>query len=328
MIGRRLGRLARGCGPVWLAGLLLCAAAPAAAQSASGLDRVEALLAEGRLTEARATLDRWIAANPTSSRRTDAEDRARAQLLAGRLTSDVGEAESAYMSVVLSHPRTRAAPEALLRLGQVLVAVAIADDDTLTARRATDYLGRLVEDYPRSEERPLGLLWLARAHEVAGAHADACAVTREALRADIEDPVLASLFETERDTACAAAQQAGSPAREAGPPARSGAGDRPPPTSSAERTPPAALERFAVQAAAVRNRAGAETLAARLRSAGFDPRIVRVEGSSLHRVRLGLFANTAPAAQLSRQLRQAGFDAVVVTDAHREVREREPQHRP
>jgi tetratricopeptide (TPR) repeat protein len=325
MIGRQLRRLAR---HVLLAAGLLCTAAPAAAQSSSSLDRVESLLAEGRLTEARATLDRWIAANPAGSRRTDTEDRARAQLLAGRLTSDVGEAESAYMSVVLSYPRTRAAPEALLRLGQVLVAVAIADADTLTARRASDYLGRLVEDYPRSEERPLGLLWLARAHEVAGAHANACAVTREALRADIEDPVLASLFETERDTACAAAQQAGAPASEAGAPARRGAADRPPPTSSTERTPPAPLERFAVQAAAVRNRAGAETLAARLRRAGYDPRIVRVEGSSLHRVRLGLFSNTAPAAQLSRRLRQAGFDAVVVTDAHREVRERELQPAP
>jgi cell division protein FtsN len=223
------------------------------------------------------------------------------------------------MSVVLSYPRTDAAPEALLRLGQVLVAVAIADSDTLTARRATDYLSRLVDDYPTSEQRPLGMLWLARAHEVAGSHADACTVTRAALRDDIQDPVLASLFETERDAACAAALGVEPAARAETPPARSEA-ERPPPTAARDSAPPAQVERFAVQAAAVRNLQGAEALAARLRRAGFDPRIVQVEGSSLHRVRMGRFANTAPAAQLSRQVRQAGFDAVVVTDAHREAR--------
>jgi cell division septation protein DedD len=300
----------------WVALALSFAAAPLAAQSTSSLDRIETLLAEGRLSEARATLERWESSS-VGSRRPEPEDRARARLLQGRLSSDIAEAESAYMSVVLSYPRTRAAPEALLRLGQVLVAVAIADADTATARRATDYLARLVDDYPRSEERPLGMLWLARAHEVAGSHADACDVTRDALRTDIPDPVLASLFEAERETACGAAQD-GASAREATP-ARTGAEDRPPPVSTRPAEPPATVERFAVQTAAVRNREGAEALAGRLRRAGFDPRIVTVAGSELHRVRLGRFANTAPAAQLSRQVRQAGFDAVVVTDAHQEV---------
>jgi cell division septation protein DedD len=302
---------------------VLFAGGPAAAQS-SALDRVDALLAAGRLTEARTTLDRWIAANPPGARRASTEDRARARLLEGRLTPDVGEAEEAYRSVVLSYPRTRAAPEAMLRLGQVLVAVAMTDADTAAARRAVDYLDRLVDDYPGSEHRTLGMLWLARAHEVAGDHASACGVTRDALRAGIADPVMNGLFETERAAACEAAVAGARPdvppvrtesQRTEPPPAR---GDRPPP---ARPDPPTrGVQRFAVQAAALRDRAGADALVARLRRAGFDPRIVRVEGSALHRVRLGSYDGTATAAQLARRVRQAGFDAVVVTDAHREVR--------
>lgn len=306
--------------------VVLLAGGPAGAAAQSGdLDRVDALLAAGRLTEARTTLDRWFAANPAGARGAGTEDRARARLLEGRLTPDVGEAEEAYRSVVLSYPRTRAAPEAMLRLGQVLVAVAMADADSAAARRAVEYLGRLVDDYPGSEHRTLGMLWLARAHEVAGDHASACSVTRDALLGGIADPVMNGLFETERTAACTAATDGPRPddpqARSEPPRAD------PPPTRGVERAPPARpdpptgeVQRFAVQAAALRDRAGADALVARLRRAGFDPRIVRVEGSALHRVRLGRYEGTATAAQLARRVRQAGFDAVVVTDAHREVR--------
>jgi hypothetical protein len=300
---------------------LIATAPPAAAQS-NALDRVESLLAAGRLSEARSTLDRWIAANPSGRRGASSEERARARLLEGRLTPDIAEAESAYMSVVLSYPRTRAAPEALLRLGQVLVAVAMADTDSVTARRAVDYLGRLVDEYPGSEHRTLGMLWLARAHQLAGDGPSACTVTRDALRAGVADPVMNGLFETERTAMCD-----GAPAAPGDAPRAAAAERATPPARSPERTPPGRatpptpeLERFAVQAAAVRDRTGAERLAERLRRAGFDPRVVRVEGSSLHRVRLGRYDGTQPAAQLARRVRQAGFDAVVVTDAHREVR--------
>jgi cell division septation protein DedD len=294
-------------------------AAPSAAQS-NTLEHAETLLSSGRLSEARATLDRWIAANPPGSRRVNSEDRARARLLQGRLTADVREAEEAYLSVVLSYPRTRVAPDAMLRLGQVLVAVAIADGDTAVAGRASGYLQRLVDDYPGSDQRTLGMLWLARAHEIAGAPHAACDVTRSALRAGIADPVLASLFETERDAACSTTRPGvAGPADSTRAPERRAERQRTPPPPPAERPAPT-LERFSVQAAAVRDRAGAERLAARLRQAGFDPRIVRVEGSGLHRVRMGRYVNTAPAAQLARRLRQAGFDVVVVTDAHREAR--------
>jgi cell division septation protein DedD len=307
-----------------LAFALVLVCGPVSAQS-DVLDRVDGLLAAGRLTDARSTLARWIAANPPGARAASPEDRARARLLEGRLTPDVASAEEAYRSVVLSYPRTRAAPEAMLRLGQVLVAVAMADADSAAARRAVDYLDRLVDDYPGSEHRTLGMLWLARAHEVVGDHPSACAVTADALRAGIADPVMNGLFETEREAACNTSLAGGRPDDAA----RAGAARAPtqPPARRTERAPPVRpdpptgqLERFAVQAAALRDRAGADALVARLRRAGFDPRVVRLEGSTLHRVRLGRYTGTPPAAQLARRVRQAGFDAVVVTDAHREVR--------
>src|SRR5690606_9913149 len=56
-----------------LAVALLAPAVPVAAQSDT-LDRVESLLASGRLTEARATLDRWNQANPPGRRGASSEE--------------------------------------------------------------------------------------------------------------------------------------------------------------------------------------------------------------------------------------------------------------
>src|SRR5690606_15481780 len=247
--------------------------------------------------------DRWNQANPPGRRGASSEERARAKLLEGRLTPDVSEAESAYMSVVLSYPRTPAASEALLRLGQVLVAVAMADNDTVTARRAVDYLDRLVSEYPGSEHPTLGMLWLARAHQLAGDLPSACTVTRDALRAGVADPVMNGLLETEQSTLCSAVADSDvrpstPPAQRTTPPPARQQTERPPARQQAERPPDerrdagAELQRFAVQAAALRDRNGADNLAERLRRAGFEPRVVRVEGSSLYRVRLGRYTGT------------------------------------
>lgn len=75
---------------------------------------------------------------------------------------------------------------------------------------------------------------------------------------------------------------------------------------------------FSVQLGAFSERARADELAARLREAGFEPRIVVVEGSELVRVRAGRFPDAQGATRAYDRARAAGFDAMVVTDAARE----------
>src|SRR5690606_2631373 len=144
---------------------LLLSAGAAHAQD-STLDRVQNLIATGRLTEARNTLADW----ERTHQRADAasyDDRARALFLSALLTTDAQAAEDAFLGVVLSYPSSSVAPEALLRLGQAHFSAG----DT---QRAIDYLERLRYDYPRAAERETGLLWLARAQLAAGNAATTC----------------------------------------------------------------------------------------------------------------------------------------------------------
>src|SRR5690606_40365968 len=59
-----------------------------------------------------------------------------------------------------------------------------------------------------------------------------------------------------------------------------------------------------VQVGAFRNPRGAQDLAARLRSAGFEPRIITVEGNTLLRVRVGYFPDGNAARAHARRLRE------------------------
>lgn len=175
-------------------------ASPAAAQDTT-LDTVEQLAAAGRLTDARATLGRWEEGNPETAG-VPGEVRARALLLAARLAVDPEAAQTGYLAVALSYPTTAAAPEALLRLGQGLVASAQTGQST--AGRAVSYLERLVSDYPGNPYRTAGLLWLVRAQRLAGRDARACATAREALAVGVADPDVADLLQLEFRGRCEA----------------------------------------------------------------------------------------------------------------------------
>jgi hypothetical protein len=76
----------------------------------------------------------------------------------------------------------------------------------------------------------------------------------------------------------------------------------------------------AVQLGAFRVLDGARSLAERLRSAGYDPRVVRVGRDGLIRVRIGRFRSRAGAENLLRELEGAGFEATIVRDAQSEER--------
>jgi len=99
-------------------------------------------------------------------------------------------------------------------------------------------------------------------------------------------------------------------------------GEEPPPVG--EATPPLVVPdgvgAMSVQVGAFRNLDGALSLAGRIRDAGYQPRVVRVPGRDLIRVRLGRFEDRAGAEELKRALERAGFEATIVVDADSEER--------
>lgn len=250
-----------------------------------GLDRAEQLLITGNYAEARAALDQWWSdVAPTAS-----AERPRALLLRARLAPDAAAAEQDYLAIVLGHPTAPEAAEALLRLGQALLA---AGD----AARAASYLERLAIDHPTIGNRAVGLLWLARARRALGQDSTACAVLDDALALPGSPNDLAGMIRAEHADACSGqgASPAGSPAPAANAPSHT------------------------VQVGAFGRAAGAESLLAKLRSAGFDARIVYVRDNDLARVRIGRFSSETEAEAFARRVRQAGFPAVIASDAHQE----------
>jgi cell division septation protein DedD len=295
--------------------LVLAIASSGAAAQTDPLQRIEELVSTGRLTQARADLDFWFQANPPGSPNVSAEQGARALLLRGRLSTDPAAAREAYLALVLSYPSTSVAPEALLRASQGL----LAEKD---ARRAATYLQRLVADYPASAHRTTGLLWLARAHAEMGDWTTSCETARQGVANGSPDAEIAALLRTEEQTACAR------PGEPVVAPAASTQASVPVPRPAMDSTPARVLDsqppasgasaRFTVQVAALRSRENAQALAARIRRAGFEPRLTLVQGSALHRVRIGRYSSSAEATATARRLRNAGFDAIVVDDARLE----------
>lgn len=266
----------------------------AAAQAAT-LDRVDSLIADARYDEARAALQTWWSARDNAN--APGAERARALMSRARLTADPAAAEEDFLAIVFGYPHSPQAPEALLRLGQGLLATG---DPT----RAAGYLQRLVADYPGRPERTLGLLWSARANLAARQLRAACTAARDGL-ADTRDPDLLAMLRIEEAAACTGATSVAA---------------RPtPPPDGADRPPAAAaVGTFSVQLGAFRQQEGVDELVARLRRAGHQPRVVLVPDNTLMRVRVGRFVAAADAVRLHDRIRSEGFDAVVVSDADRE----------
>jgi TolA-binding protein len=297
------------CALVAGAALLVAPAAARAQQAQSAardaaLERVHNLIATGRFTEARNTLAQWETSNRDARSGARPADRARALYLKGVLSTDVKEAEEAFLGVVLSYPSTDAAPDALLRLGQGLLTGG-------EPRRAIAYLERLRNDYPGAPQQESAPLWLARAQLAAGSAAAACATARTAAD-DATSMNMRTLLELERDRACAPGAQAGSSPFAL--PARPAAAAVAPTMTEAVNTP------FSVQTGAYRELSSAQNIANQMRARGFQVRVVLVGDSPLHRVRFGAFATQADAATAARTIRDAGFATVIVNDVQHERR--------
>jgi cell division septation protein DedD len=310
-LGMLACRLACALACALVAGAALLAAPAAAraqqAQSAArdaALERVHNLIATGRFTEARNTLTQWETSNRDARSGARPADRARALYLKGVLSTDVKEAEEAFLGVVLSYPSTDAAPDALLRLGQGLLTAG-------EPRRAIAYLECLRNDYPGAPQQESAPLWLARAQLAAGSAAAACATARTAAD-DATSMNMRTLLELERDRACAPGAQAGSSPFAL--PARPAAAAVAPTITEAVNTP------FSVQTGAYRELSSAQNIANQMRARGFQVRVVLVGDSPLHRVRFGAFATQADAAAAARTIRDAGFATVIVNDVQHERR--------
>jgi hypothetical protein len=309
------------------------------------LDQVETRVANAELDAARALLHRWRTSHPGA----DPEDLARYHLLSARLTSSADTAEDNYLTIALTYPTARVAPEALLRLAQARLARG-------DSAQAIQYLERLLSDYPNSDPRTLGAVWLARARSSSAAKAELCSLLRgvepgtnpetvQYLRAEltrfcgsaaavartaarppraIRDTTTPAPPRVVRDTSPRAQPRvARDTSARAQPRVVPDTSTRAQPRAQPPRTPaaaPAPAGRVTIQVGAFRELSGAQSVKRQLERAGFtNIRLVRVPGNQLIRVRIGKFADRPAAAAVLAALARADISAVLVSDAHTET---------
>ena len=135
----------------WFAAALAASLLAPGAGTAQTLDRVDELMREGRVEDARTALVAWIDANPRPGR----QDRQRGLWLRGVLTLDPGQAEINYRQLVLEYPGGPYTDQALLRIGTALA----LRGDLLEAEANFRDLER---DYPGSPARLEAVDWLRR----------------------------------------------------------------------------------------------------------------------------------------------------------------------
>jgi cell division septation protein DedD len=253
-----------------------------------GLAAAEAALLEGRYEEARDRVEAWWSSEAGTADRGSFQQ---GLWLRARLTVDPEGAELLYRRLAVEYPGGPYSDQALLRLARG--AEARGEPEV-----AVRYLEILIRDYPASPHRVEARAELSR---VAAAPA-APAAAPEAAPAATPAPAAPAPPVTPPDTA-----------RDPAPPAPA-----PAPATAAPAPGTAIAGPYTIQMGAFGGRDGALNLAATLRRAGLDARVVQVEGSPLFRVRVETFPSRASAEDRLRALRERGFEALVSTDADRE----------
>lgn len=270
---------------------------PGVSAQAPTLDAVDSLTARGDVERARDLLTAWWEGSWAEAGRSE---RQRALWLRGRLTVDPTMARRDYARLAVEFPGGRYSARALHRLG--LEAEATGDVLEAAAR-----FEELASGYPSSPLRLDARGWLRDHREEIA----------EARRRAAAEPA---------------------PPREGPPPGRR---DAPPPEpgeaapvepgeeEAAEAAPRAEEEprreadagrgRITVQLGAFSTEERARRFAGEVEAAGYRPRMVRVRGSELIRVRTGRFRDEAEARALGARLQDHGFDATIASDAHMEI---------
>jgi len=299
LIGPRVGIAVPRTWPKVLAVLAFLSAAPDLVAGQQGLDSVDALASVGRTEEARGVLDTWWGSERSQSSR---RDRQRGLWLRALLTVDPEMATLDYQRLVVGYPGGPYSDQALMRLAMIAGSIG----DLLVA---TGYYRSLLQDYPLSSDRVrVRQLLLEHSEEIEAAEAQA-AVEEQA---SVEAQVGAEAGVAEQDTF----SKVDSEAEVVEAPSEVVAQD-----SLVQSDAPAEkVGRHAVQFGAFSTEERAERLAGTLAAAGFETRVVRVEGSRLVRVRVGRFAERSAASELMAEIDQLGYEAAVVSD----VAEEEP----
>ncbi len=280
---------------------------PAEAQQGGGgavLDAVEAAMDEGRFEAARAGVERWWEGGEAGRDRREFQ---RALWLRARLTVEPEGAELLYRRLVVEFPGGIHSDEALLRLAQG--AQARGDGEA-----ATRYLEILVRDYPSSPHRVTARAELTRAETGAAAAVGRDAPAPTAQRAP--DPRSAA-----EPAQQAAAPPVADPPPAAAPPTTAPVDPAPPSAGAPAPGEPASLSgTHTLQFGAFGGVERARAVAAELRTAGLEVRVVQVEGSPLFRVRGEAFPDRGAADARARELRERGFELLVSADRDRETR--------
>ncbi len=283
--------------------LLTPSGGPLRAQTAGpdtvALDAVADLASVGRTVEARVLLLRWWDEVRPDASRADVQ---RGLWLRGRLTVDPDQADLDFRRLVVRYPGGTYSDRALLRLAQ-------AAHDAGNGEQAQRLVAQLLRDYPDGSVGRQARTWLAGAGPApAPVAADG---TSEPMIHPTRDPVRPD--PGSRDPESAERTDSVAPTPPTPPPPVS----QPEPEADSE-TPAVISGDYAVQLGAFISSSRAQALSARLGEAGFDPRLVRVEGSRLIHVRVGRFDSFQDAGDLLSAMRAAGFTAALVRDATQE----------
>lgn len=272
------------------------------------LDRVEALMSEGRFTSSRELLQEWMDGGRDSASREDVQ---RGLWLKALLTVDAQMAEIDLQRLIVEYRGGPYSDAALLRLAQV--ESARSDPD-----RAERRLESLLQDYPGSSHAAEARVMLAELREAPRPDEAAVApAVAPSAPPSAEPPIAVAAVDSSDVPAPSPAAPDSEPAtpRPAEPePAVLEPGLRPPRLEPTVQTAPVEPLPFTVQLGAFSTESRAQTMAASADASGFDVRVVHVEGSDLIHVRSGAFASREEADARAAELRGRGLPALVATD--------------
>ncbi len=139
--------------------IMIAIVSPGSAQEGASLAEVETFMAQGRVWEARETLETWWTTRFSSSSRSDRE---RGIWLRGKLTVDPSMAELDYRRLVLEFPGGPYSDDALFRMG-------LSAELRGELRDAQAFFEALIRDYPASPRVPEARSWISHhTAEIAG----------------------------------------------------------------------------------------------------------------------------------------------------------------
>lgn len=314
---------------VWCAITGMAATATAGAQEVANpvLVRAELLAERGDSAGARIVVDSILADTDPS-----APIYRGALFWRGALASNPSDARKHLLRLIVDYPFSGRVGDALYRVAQG----EIATGDQASARR---HLTRLVRDHAGSEHGSAGAFQLGKMLMADGEVVAACMALDSALahepaeNVELRNQISYAQRPCERARANAASaaraadssvarrdasQQRGSAAQRAPGRGAAGGGSPPPgvrPATSQTRAdssagrPATPTGQWSVQVAALAARPDATALAARLKSRGYDSRVVEERP---YRVRIGRFATRAEAAALVAKLRSENTTAIIV----------------